>query len=126
MAYKYLVIGVAFLALLSYALFLRASNISLSNENDNLTVELEKSRNEILKANAMIRKTQEYAKSLSKTVDDERLKSQDLQQKLSKLEKLSAKGALEKHPKLIENAVNNATSKVGNCFEILSRGGECE
>jgi predicted nucleic acid-binding Zn-ribbon protein len=125
MVYKYLIMGIAFLGLLSYSLYLRVDNESLGNANKNLEKELERARGEILLAKTSLTKSQQQAKDLSKTVNDERLKIQDLQSRLSKLERVSDK-AFSKHPKLIENAVNNATEKVNNCFEILSKGGECD
>ena len=125
MIYKYLIIGIVILCLTTYIGYLRYTNVSLENENKDLTVSLDVAKQELEKSQNALRKSQQYSKELSNIVNTEKLKAQDLQSKLSKLEKSFSKIA-SRHPEMLNKILNKATKEVNGCFEILSKGGECE
>ena len=125
MIYKYLIIGIVILCLTTYIGYLRYTNASLENENKDLTVSLDIAKQELEKSQNALRKSQQYSKELSNIVNTEKLKAQDLQSKLSKLEKSFSKIA-SRHPEMLNKILNKATKEVKDCFEILSKGGECE
>lgn len=123
--YKYLIIAIVFLSLTTFIGYLKYENINLENENKELEVSLKVSEENLSKAQKTLKETQQYSKELSKIVNEEKLKSQDLQTKLNKFEKSVDKIA-ERHPKMLNNILNKATKSVNDCFEVLSKGGECE
>lgn len=123
--YIYIFIGFLIVGLSVTTFILWKSNGILREEKTRIQIELTDTQTKLQNAlNANV-KIQEYNTELAKTVDTYRLKSQDLQSKLSKLE-LKANSIAIKHPKLLSNAVNNATKKVNECFEKISKGQECE
>lgn len=114
---------IAVLCVTVYALI--KSNNSLREEKTLLNIELNQTIN---KLDAVIKNNndiQEYNKELFRTVDEYRVKTQDLNSKLSKLESKSDKIA-KKHPKLLSNALNKSTKQINECFEKISKGEECE
>lgn len=125
MLYKYLIIGIVILCLTTYIGYLRYTNASLEIENKDLTISLDIAKKELEKTQNDLKKTQKYSKELSSIVNTEKLKAQDLQSKLSKLEKSVVKIS-SKHPEMLNKILNKATKNVNDCFEILSKGGECE
>lgn len=125
MIYKYLILAIIFLGLTTVIGYLRIENLSLQSENKDLTVSLDIAKQELEKSQNALRKSQQYSKELSNIVNTEKLKAQDLQSKLSKLEKSVVKIS-SKHPEMLNKILNKATKEVNDCFEILSKGGECE
>ena len=125
MIYKYLILAIIFLGLTTVIGYLRIENLSLQSENKDLTVSLDVAKQELEKSQNALRKSQQYSKELSIIVNTEKLKAQDLQSKLSKLEKSVVKIS-SKHPEMLNKILNKATKEVNDCFEILSKGGECE
>lgn len=123
--YKYLIIAIVFLSLTTFIGYLKYENINLENENKELEVSLKVSEENLSKVQKTLKETQQYSKELSKIVNVEKLKTQDLQTKLNKFEKRVDKIA-ERHPKMLNNILNKATKSVNDCFEVLSKGGECE
>lgn len=125
MIYRYLILAIIFLGLISVIGYLRIENLSLQSENKDLTISLDVAKQELEKSQNALRKSQQYSKELSNIVNTEKLKSQDLQSKLTKLEKSFSKIA-SRHPEMLNKILNKATKEVNDCFEILSKGGECE
>jgi chromosome segregation ATPase len=105
--------------------YLKYENNILENENKELVVSLEVTKEELSKTQKTLKDAQQFSKELSKIVNEEKLKAQDLQTKLNKFEKSIDKIA-ERHPKMLNNILNKATKTVNDCFEVLSKGGECE
>jgi chromosome segregation ATPase len=122
---KYLIIAIVFLSLTTFIGYLKYENNILENENKELVVSLEVTKEELSKTQKTLKDTQQFSKELSKIVNEEKLKAQDLQTKLNKFEKSVDKIA-ERHPKMLNNILNKATKSVNDCFEVLSKGGECE
>jgi chromosome segregation ATPase len=122
---KYLIIAIVFLSLTTFIGYLKYENNILENENKELVVSLEVTKEELSKTQKTLKDAQQFSKELSKIVNEEKLKAQDLQTKLNKFEKSIDKIA-ERHPKMLNNILNKATKSVNDCFEVLSKGGECE
>lgn len=107
--------------LMTAIVYLKIQNISLEND-----LNLTKNENEILKEELTYTKdvlvrTKTANNELSKLVNDYKISSQKLNDKLYKLEtnitKLSTK-----HPKLVSNVINNAQKKTNRCIENITSG----
>lgn len=123
--YIYIFIGVLIFILSTSTLILWKNNNILREEKVRIQIELNDTKlrlDDALKANIKI---QEYNTELINTTNKYRLKTQDLQGRLTKLSIVADKVSV-KHPKLLSNTINNATKKVNECFEKISRGQECE
>ena len=123
--YIYTFIGFLFLGMALSIYFLWNNNCSLREEKVKIELELSETQIKLNNVINIKNKIQEYNIELAKTVDTYRLKTQDLQSKLSKFE-LKANSISQKHPKLLSNAINKATKDVNECFEKISKGMECE
>ena len=123
--YLYLGIVIAFLSLSVYTLMLRNSNLQLQTENEQLSSELQETKKALDNVKLDYTSIVQYNSELSKTVSDLRLKQQSLQQKLQKLN-TNFSVMVSKHPKMVQNIINNSQSKTNICFEKLSKGEVCE
>ena len=123
--YLYLGIVIAFLSLSVYTLILRNSNLQLQTENEQLSSELQETKKALDNVKLDYTSIVQYNSELSKTVSDLRLKQQSLQQKLQKLN-TNFSVMVSKHPKMVQNIINNSQSKTNICFEKLSKGEVCE
>ena len=123
--YLYLGIVIAFLSLSVYTLILRNSNLQLQTENEQLSSELQETKKALDNVKLDYTSIVQYNSELSKTVSDLRLKQQSLQQKLQKLN-TNFSTMVSKHPKMVQNIINNSQSKTNICFEKLSKGEVCE
>ena len=123
--YLYLGIVIAFLSLSVYTLMLRNSNLQLQTENEQLSSELQETKKALDNVKLDYTSIVQYNSELSKTVSDLRLKQQSLQQKLQKLN-TNFSTMVSKHPKMVQNIINNSQSKTNICFEKLSKGEVCE
>lgn len=88
--------------------------------------------------NEKIKQTEVYIKSLKEDYNDVirynielqetsnslRLQQQELQKKLQKLN-FSFSDLVKKHPKMVENIINNGQEKTSKCFEELSKHKDC-
>ena len=119
--YLYLGIVIAFLSLSVYTLMLRNSNLQLQTENEQLSSELQETKKALDNVKLDYTSIVQYNSELSKTVSDLRLKQQSLQQKLQKLN-TNFSAMVSKHPKMVQNIINNSQSKTNICFEKLSKG----
>lgn len=123
--YLYLGIVIAFLSLSVYTLMLRNSNLQLQTENEQLSSELQETKKALDNVKLDYTSIVQYNSELSKTVSDLRLKQQSLQQKLQKLN-TNFSTMVSKHPKMVQNIINNSQLKTNECFEKLSKGEVCE
>lgn len=120
---KYIIICISILVF--YCVILKYNNTMLKTENEKLTNENVVLKDTIKAANDKIVKIENANIELSKTVDDFRISTQSLQGKLYKLEKNVTKMSL-KHPKMVNDIINNAQKKLNDCFEKISQGEDYE
>lgn len=100
---------------------------SLNRDNQQLqkTIEEQQKKIEIISQNyELIIKSRD---ELTKQIEQSQKDIDELREKLNREDKgKKSLGELaRKKPKLVENAINKATQKEIECFEILSRGGDC-
>lgn len=104
---------------------LEEQRISLETQNTELNEKIKQTEVYIksLKEdyNAVIR----YNIELQETSNSLKLQQQELQKKLQKLN-FSFSDLVKKHPKMVENIINNGQKETSKCFEELSKHKDCK
>lgn len=130
--YLYLGLACVVLSVALYIMFLRNSVVSLESDIKDLTTENQGLRMQVIQSEKMIESLRsdykvisDFNSELSKANSDLRIQQQTLQTKLQKLNSGYSEMA-KKHPKMLSNIINSAQKDTNKCFEMLSRGLECE
>lgn len=116
--------GIVFLLLGGVCTYYKLQNVNLEHSNEKLKSENSSLTLRMNSFNEKIASVQETNIELSETVNKYRIENQTLQAKLYKLETSMEKIA-KKHPKMLENIINNAQKETNECFEKLSKSEEC-
>lgn len=121
------IIGISVIAVLvSYGVYAWNKIDYLKSENQALTVKTEFSDSQISKIKTEHEKIGIANANLQSEIEKIRKEKDELSEKLSKLQVLESKGALDKHPKMIEKAINDGTEKTFDCFNKISQGLDCQ
>jgi len=124
---KYVIGIILVLSVLGYIQYLRSSNASLRTEKAALELSVQLQQETITNLQADIKQVRELEKSLQeekKAVDKQKKDLDDTLYREKKKKKSLEELALKKTT-LIEKLVNKATKEVFDCFETLSKGGDC-
>lgn len=123
------VITVLFFLLSCYTYYLYTSKKieSLQTQNENLSRQVEEQERRIEELTKNYEEVIKAKEQLSKEIDTIK---EDLRKEEEKIyremdNKKSLEELAQKKSKLVENAINRATQNVFDCFEIISRGGDC-
>lgn len=98
---------------------------NLRSELKDTQEQLAQSQAHVVQLETDIKDIQAIRDKLDKETAAEAKAKQDLLNKLNRPGKKSMTELAQKHPKLVEKAVNDGTKKAFKCLETLSAGGQC-
>ena len=99
-------------------------NVYLRNENEELTIKNTKLSEDLKQTKIDIEDIKKINTNLYNNNIKLKNESSDLNKKLSKLSNIDK--IAQKHPKMLENILTNASKEVNRCFENITRGEECK
>ena len=133
--FKSFIIITVLLTILGTSVYIKFLNSKIDSLEEQRTI-LETQNTEL---NEKIKQTEVYIKSLKEdynavirynielqeTSNSLKLQQQELQKKLQKLN-FSFSDLVKKHPKMVENIINNGQKETSKCFEELSKHKDCK
>ena len=108
-----------------YIKFLNSKIDSLETQNTELSEKIKQTEVYIKSLKEDYNTVIRYNIELQETSNNLKLQQQELQKKLQKLN-FSFSDLVKKHPKMVENIINNGQKETSKCFEELSKHKDCK